>query len=93
MLQFPRHGRRTLKKMRILAWAGFVSHFGSFSLGYYQLIPWLCKDTYSAKQGWVIRRIHKIRRMVYNVYFTVMNKLGHIIRLQNLPFFAGFWPF
>jgi hypothetical protein len=44
-------------------------------------------------QGWVVRRICIIRRMVFNAYFTVLNKLGRIIRLQNLPFFAIIGPF
>jgi hypothetical protein len=44
-------------------------------------------------QEWVIRRIGIIRRAVFNAYFTVLNKLGCIIRLQNLPSFAGFRPF
>ena len=37
---------------------------------------------------WVIRRIRTIRRMVFNAYFTVLNKLGRYIRLQHLPFLA-----
>jgi hypothetical protein len=44
-------------------------------------------------QGWVIRRIRKIRRMVFDPYFTVLNKLGRIIRLQNLPFSCLFGQF
>ena len=44
-------------------------------------------------QGCVTRRIRIIRRIVINAYFTVLNKSGHIIRLQNMPFcrFLPFW--
>jgi len=27
----------------------------------------------------------RIRRIVFNVYFIVLNKSGHVVRLQNLP--------
>ena len=40
------------------------------------------------EQGWVVQRIRIIRRIVFNAYFTVLNKSGRIIRLQNLPFLA-----
>ena len=45
------------------------------------------------KQGCVIRCIHIIRRITFNAYFTVLNKLGRIIRLQSLPFLAVFGLF
>ena len=41
---------------------------------------------YQWNQGCVIQRIHLILRIVSNAYFTVLNKSGHIIRLQNLHF-------
>jgi len=44
-------------------------------------------------QGWVVRRIRKIRRMVFKACFTILNKLDRIIRLQSLPFFAVFGLF
>ena len=41
----------------------------------------LCTGRYKKSQGWVIRRIRKLRCMVFDAYFTVMNKLGRIIRV------------
>jgi len=50
-----------------------------------------CECVYAHRnQGYVIRRICIIRRIVFNAYFTVLNKLGRSIRLQNLPFLP-FW--
>jgi len=50
-----------------------------------------------------MRHIRIIRRIVFNAYDNVLNKLGRIIQLQNLaflPFFGIFrqfpphqWPF
>jgi hypothetical protein len=45
-------------------------------------------QTLTYNQGCVIRRIRIMRRIVFNAYFTVLNKSGRIIRLQNLPFLA-----
>jgi len=54
------------------------------------------KDTHyrhiMVNQGCVIRRIPIIRRILINAFFTVLIKLGRIIRLQNM-LFAVFWPF
>jgi hypothetical protein len=52
--------------------------------------PSIFINNYCLLQGWVIRRIRIIRRIVFNVYFTVLNKLGRIIRSQNLPFLPVF---
>ena len=49
--------------------------------------------SYSVMQGCVIRRIRIIRHIVFNAYFTVLNKSGRIIRLQNLPFLPFFGLF
>jgi hypothetical protein len=40
-------------------------------------------------QECVIRRIHIIRRIVFNAYFTILNKLGHIYDCK----FCRFLPF
>ena len=44
-------------------------------------------------QGCVVRRIRIIRRIVFNAYFTILNKSGCIIRLQKLPNFGLFRRF
>jgi len=44
-------------------------------------------------QGFAIRRIRIILRIVFNAYSTELNKSGPIIRMHNLPIFAETWPF
>ena len=53
-------------------------------LGYVAI--WLHRVVDRNFQGWVTRRIRIIRRMIFNPYLNVLNKLGRIIRLQYLPF-------
>jgi len=50
------------------------------------ILPGMCHEC-------VIRRILIIRRIVFNAYFTVLNKSGHILRLRNMAKFAEFWLF
>ena len=59
-------------------------------LGYVAI--WLHRVVDRNFQGWVTRRIRIIRRMIFNPYLTVLNKLGRIIRLQSLPSLPFFPP-
>jgi hypothetical protein len=59
-------------------------------LGYVAI--WLHRVVDRNFQGWVTRRIRIIRRMIFNPYLNVLNKLGRIIRLQSLPSLPFFPP-
>jgi hypothetical protein len=45
------------------------------------------------QSGVCMQRIRILRCIVFNAYYTVLNRLCCIVRLQDLPKFAEFWPF